>query len=61
MKALEATLPQPSKPSKLASTAAVDIGKYDGGFERDDDQPNKDTLISPEADRVLQLDSSTTG
>lgn len=56
MKALAAALPPPRKaPTKEAT---VDIGRYDGGFENEDDQPNKDVVISPEAQKILELDSS---
>ncbi|KAG8873755.1 spindle assembly checkpoint kinase [Tulasnella sp. 331] len=35
-----------------------DIGPYDGGLEDEDDQPNKDVAITPEAESLLRLDSS---
>ena len=57
-----AKIPVPPSPTKVpapstASQVDIDIGKYDGGFERDNER--RGSAVYGEAAEILNLDSST--
>ncbi|KAG8991361.1 spindle assembly checkpoint kinase [Tulasnella sp. JGI-2019a] len=51
MQSLAIALPPPK-------SDAFDIGSYDGGLENEDNQHHQDVVITPEAEKLLGLDSS---
>ena len=60
MQSIADALPKVKKVAEVKQQS-IDIGTYDGGFENEDDMPNRDIPISRESLKLLELDSSISG